>query len=163
MTHTPYQTDAMMNVCIALEEKRWEALKSYPTSTPTTPPAVNNAAARTQARHNAWQHIIKANNLRKLPQAEMIFNNVRMTRAVAWALSDSGATSHFLMNGAAAVNIKRTNHPITITLPNGKTIRSTHTCNLDIPWLLGHMTEAHIVPGLAHASLISTRKFCDAG
>ena len=25
------------------------------------------------------------------------------------------------------------------------------------------MTEAHIVPGLAHASLISTRKFCDAG
>ena len=25
------------------------------------------------------------------------------------------------------------------------------------------MTEAHIVPCLAHASLISTRKFCDAG
>ena len=25
------------------------------------------------------------------------------------------------------------------------------------------MTEAHIVPGLSHASLISTRKFCDAG
>ena len=25
------------------------------------------------------------------------------------------------------------------------------------------MTEAHIVPGLAHASLILTRKFCDAG
>ena len=25
------------------------------------------------------------------------------------------------------------------------------------------MTEAHIVPGLTHASLISTRKFCDAG
>ena len=25
------------------------------------------------------------------------------------------------------------------------------------------MTEAHIVPGLAHASLISTRNFCDAG
>ena len=25
------------------------------------------------------------------------------------------------------------------------------------------MTEVHIVPGLAHALLISTRKFCDAG
>ena len=25
------------------------------------------------------------------------------------------------------------------------------------------MTEAHIVPGLAHASLISTIKFCEAG
>ena len=44
-----------------------------------------------------------------------------------------------------------------------KSIKSTHTCNVDIPWLPNHMTEAHIVPGLAHASLISTRKFCDAG
>ncbi len=25
------------------------------------------------------------------------------------------------------------------------------------------MIEAHIVPGLTHSSLISTRKFCDAG
>ena len=25
------------------------------------------------------------------------------------------------------------------------------------------MTEAHIVPGLSHSSLISTKKFCDAG
>ena len=25
------------------------------------------------------------------------------------------------------------------------------------------MTEAHIVPGLAHSSLISIRKFCNAG
>ena len=146
-----------------VEGKRREAMKSYPTSTPTTPPAMNNAPGKAPGRHNAWQHIIQANNLRELPQADMIFNSVRMTRAVAWALSDSGANSHFLMNGAAAVNIKPTNHPITITLPNGKTIRSTHTCNLDIPWLPGHMTEAHIVPGLAHASLISTRKFCDAG
>ena len=54
-------------------------------------------------------------------------------------------------------------HPITITLPNGKVIQSTHTCNLDIPWLPAQITEAHIIPGLAHASLISTRKFCDAG
>ena len=40
---------------------------------------------------------------------------------------------------------------------------STNTCNLDIPWLPNHVTEAHIAPGLAHASLISTRKFCEAG
>ena len=36
-----------------VEEKRREVLTSYPTSTPTTPPAVNNASARTPARHNA--------------------------------------------------------------------------------------------------------------
>ena len=54
-------------------------------------------------------------------------------------------------------------NPITITLPSGSTIQSTHTCNLDIPWLPHHVTEAHIVPGLAHSSLVSTRKFCAAG
>ena len=49
-----------------------------------------------------------------------------------------------------------------MTLPNGKIIHSTHTCNLDIPWLPAEMTE-HIVPGLTQFSLISTRQFCDAG
>ena len=36
-------------------------------------------------------------------------------------------------------------------------------CNLDIPWLPDALTEAHIVPGLSHSSLISTIKFADAG
>ena len=40
---------------------------------------------------------------------------------------------------------------------------STHTCNLNIPWLPGIMDEAHIVPELAHASLISTQKSCNTG
>ena len=79
------------------------------------------------------------------------------------AISDSGATGHFLVAGAPAVNIVPAAKPINILLPNGKRIRSTHTCNLDIPWLPAHMTEAHIVPGLSHSSLVSTRKFCDAG
>ena len=52
---------------------------------------------------------------------------------------------------------------IAIVLPNGKVINFTHTCNLDIPRLPKHMTEAHSVPGLAHASLISAREFCYAG
>ena len=34
---------------------------------------------------------------------------------------------------------------------------------MDIPWLPHSITEAHIVPGLSQSSLISTRKFCDAG
>ena len=54
-------------------------------------------------------------------------------------------------------------NPVSITLPDGQRITSTHTCNLDIPWLPHRITEAHIVPGLLHSSLISTRKFCDAG
>ena len=42
-------------------------------------------------------------------------------------------------------------------------IYSTHTCNLDIPWLPHEMTEAHIVPGLAHLSLISAKICFEAG
>ena len=36
-------------------------------------------------------------------------------------------------------------------------------CNLDISWLPHTMTDAHIVPGLAQSSLISTKKFCEVG
>ena len=40
---------------------------------------------------------------------------------------------------------------------------STQICNLDIRWLPNAMTEAYIVPGLAHSSLISTLNFFNAG
>ena len=81
----------------------------------------------------------------------------------ATALSDSGATSHFIIDGAHVINKQLDLHPITITLPDGATLKSTHTCNVDIPWLRHEATKAHIVPGLAHASLLATAKFCDAG
>ena len=76
---------------------------------------------------------------------------------------DTGATGAFLQMGAPVVNLKIAETPLRITLPNGDVIKSTHTCNLDIPWLPDHITEAHIVPGLSHTSLVSARKFCDAG
>ena len=91
------------------------------------------------------------------------FNTTRLKHAVEYAISDSGAAVHFLVEGAPVANLKMAENPITIMLPNGRTIQSTHTCNLDIPWLPDTMTEAHIVPGLAHSSLISRRKFCAAG
>ena len=80
-----------------------------------------------------------------------------------FGLSDSGASAHFLIEGAPVTNLKIVDNPIRIKLPDGDIILSTHTCNLPIPWLPAEMTEAHIVPGLAHSSLISTKKFCEAG
>ena len=79
------------------------------------------------------------------------------------AFSVSGATGHFLVDGSRAVNIQPASHPIKIILTNGKVTMSTHTCNLDIPWLSDVISEAHIVPGLSHSSLILTRKFYNAG
>jgi hypothetical protein len=84
-------------------------------------------------------------------------------RPPEYAILDSGATAHFIVKGAAVKNERPTNNPLKIRLPDGTVINSTHTCNLDIPWLPNDITEAHIVPGLAHSSLIATRKFCDAG
>ena len=112
---------------------------------------------------NAWQSIVTQQELQELPNAGTIFNTTRLKHAVEYAISDSGATGHFLVQGAPVANLEIAEKPITITLPIGRTIQSTHTCNLDIPWLPNEMTEAHIVPGLAHSSLISTRKFCAAG
>ncbi len=114
-------------------------------------------------RHTVWHNIIQANNLHELSAASTIFSKEKLKRAVQWAISDSGATGHFLVENAPVTNKQVATHLITTTLPNGRSIKSTHTCNLDIPWLPHAMTETHIVPGLAHSSLISTRKFCDAG
>jgi hypothetical protein len=80
------------------------------------------------------------------------------------ALCDLGATSHFITDDVHHVLNKRpASNPITITLPDGATLRSTHTCKLNIPTLRSAARQAHIVPGLAHTSLLSTAKFCDAG
>jgi len=80
-----------------------------------------------------------------------------------FAISDSGATGHFVMEDAPVTNVRPTRHPVRITCPNGETMSSTHECNLDIPWLPQEMTKAHIVPGLTHSLLISIKKFCDEG
>ena len=91
------------------------------------------------------------------------FATLKYADDTVYAVFDSGATAHFIVQGAPVINVKIALHPLKIKLPDGTFITSTHTCNLDIPWLPAHMTEAHIVPGLSHASLISTRKFCDGG
>ena len=116
-------------------------------------------------RQQAWNSIIQVNNLQDLPAANIIFDNQRVVKQVEieYALSDSGASGHFLVEGAPVTRKRVAKNPISIVLPDGSTVQSTHTCHLDIPWLPDKMTEAHIVPQLAHSSLISTRKFCEAG
>ena len=76
-------------------------------------------------------------------------------------MPDSGATGHFLVEGAPVKNTQISINPIRIKLPNGRYIKSTHTCSLDISWLPDTITGAHIVLGLSQSCLISTRTFCD--
>jgi hypothetical protein len=51
------------------------------------------------------------------------------------AIADTGATSIFIMTGANVDNKHVTTLPLTINLPNGKQIQSTHVCNIIIPVL----------------------------
>ena len=79
------------------------------------------------------------------------------------AVADAGATGHFVLPGTPVTNIKIARHPLKINLPDGDCLTLSHTCTLDIPWLPREAKEENIVPGLAHALLISIKILCDAG
>jgi hypothetical protein len=97
------------------------------------------------------------------PPHDTIFHVACLNIAKEQAIADAGATGHFMIPGAPVTNVTSTKHPLQINLPDGKTIVSTHTCRLNVPWLPKKAQEAHIVPGLAHASLISINILRDAG
>ena len=80
-----------------------------------------------------------------------------------WAILDSGATSHFLVTSAPVTDITPAISPLTVQIPNGERVTSTHTCNLDMPQLPQQARRGHIMPGLASHSLLSVTKLCNAG
>ena len=102
-------------------------------------------------------------NLHQSANAATMFNKKQLVHLVKHVLSDSVASSHFLIKGLLAVSIKIAECQIVIKLPDGSIIWSTHPCNLDITWLPQEVTEAHIIPGLEHPFLVSTKKFCETG
>jgi hypothetical protein len=50
-----------------------------------------------------------------------------------------------------------------VLLPNGATMESSHTADLDIPELNAAASKAHVFPGIAHHSLLSVAQLCDEG
>ena len=121
----------------------------------------SNPQAR--SRQELWMNMVRYNNLSQSPHSHMLIGTKRLLTLVEYTLSDSGASSHFLVEGSAVVNVRAAEFPIAIKLPDGSIIDSMHTCNLDIPWLPKEKTEAHIVPGLQHSSIILKKKFYEAG
>jgi hypothetical protein len=59
-------------------------------------------------------------------------------------------------------NVRLATNPLSINLPNGGIIHSTHVCDIDIQGLPMTLT-GHIVPGLSMASLMGIRILCKAG
>jgi hypothetical protein len=50
-----------------------------------------------------------------------------------------------------------------VRLPNGATMESSHTADLDIPELNAAASKAHVSPGMAHHSLLLVGQLCDEG
>jgi hypothetical protein len=82
--------------------------------------------------------------------------------ALSMSIADSGATSHFVTIDAPAINRKVTNNPLAITTANGKLMYSTHTAELNIPYLPFAARLCHVVPKLDPYSLVSIGQLCDA-
>jgi hypothetical protein len=50
-----------------------------------------------------------------------------------------------------------------VRLPNGATMESSHTSDLDIPELNAAASKAHVFPRMANQSLLSVGQLCDEG
>ena len=89
--------------------------------------------------------------------------DINMKSLMDWAIIDSVATSHFLVTTAPITNIIPASNPLTVKLPAGACVPSTHTCTLTLPQLPTRAREGHIIPGLASHSLMSVVKLCNSG
>jgi hypothetical protein len=79
------------------------------------------------------------------------------------AIVDSGCTSHFLLVNAPCLNKVKSQTPLTVRLPNGATIESSHTAELNIPELNAAASIAHVFPGMANHSLLSVGQLRNEG
>ncbi len=78
------------------------------------------------------------------------------------AITNTGATSIFIMDGIDVANKQVSLKPLTINMPYGRKVKSTYICDFTIPGLPMVLT-GHIVPHLAITLLIGIRPLCNAG
>ena len=101
---------------------------------------------------------------------ETKLNNVLSTslatpRSECSAAADTACTGHFISTNDrnAVLDVTETANGISIQLPNGQWLQSTHTAMLDLPKLPLAARHAHLFPGLTVGSLISIGVLCDHG
>ena len=78
------------------------------------------------------------------------------------AIADSGTTGHFLQINSDCIEKRKVTSGLEVKLPDGATIKSTHTAILDIPQLPMRARRAHLFPDIKHA-LLSISMLCDEG
>ena len=110
-----------------------------------------------------WKTMAKQNNLLDGKYSRLFTNTNKLVDAVHKEIFDLWYAGNFWVEGALVRNKCVAIINVTITVPYGRIINPTHTCNLDITWLLDEITEAYIFPGLSHSSLILTGTCCVVG
>jgi hypothetical protein len=76
---------------------------------------------------------------------------------------ESGCTGHFPLVNAPCLNKVKSRTPLTVRLPNGATMESSHTTELDIPELNAAASKAHVSPCMANHCLLSVGQLCNEG
>ena len=107
---------------------------STPTIAPNILPSKNQFAMLANKDDNDDNTLVLYKKARKTANAD------NASLAIEYTISDSGATGHFLVEGAPVTILQVADNPVSITIPNGMSTISMHTCNLDIPWLPNHVT-----------------------
>ncbi len=85
-----------------------------------------------------------------------------LTIATNLTVADTGAMSIFVMDRVDVENKRLATKPLTVNLPDGRKIKSTHVCDIDIPGLPITLT-GHIIPDLKIALLIGIPPLCKVG
>jgi hypothetical protein len=79
------------------------------------------------------------------------------------SIADSGCTGPFLLVNAPCLSKVESQNPLTVRLPNGATMESSHTAELNIPELNAAASIAHVFPGMSNHSLLSVGQLCNEG
>jgi hypothetical protein len=80
-----------------------------------------------------------------------------------WALGFIRASVRARTGGCGSGNKIKSQTPLTVRLPNGATIESSRTADLDIPELNAAASKAHVFPGMANHYLLPVGQLCDKG
>jgi hypothetical protein len=123
--------------------------------------ATSNLATKSSQKEQSQQTSLVA-------LAHILYGNSKpqylnaITIAMNLAVADMGATSIFVMDGVDVENKRLATKPLIVNLPDGRKIKLTHVCNINIPGLPIILT-GHIIPDLKIASLIGIRPLCKVG
>ena len=86
-------------------------------------------------RHLTQQKHVSPHRVAIAATAESFIQQEQDCIKTTWAIADTGATTIFIMDGVPVHNKRAAVHPLTINLPDGAKVRSTHNCDVMYPGL----------------------------